>query len=113
MIANIAIPGTIGIIRQGITEVLKSLKKVDSDLYKELGGKKQALKKEKAYDLNQKEKEEKLVELVKEAKNVIQKTECFDGPVKEKVGVLKRILRKIFRKMKETFAEEKVRPKIE
>ena len=94
VIANIAIPGTIGIIRQGITEVLKSLKKVDSHLYKELGGKKQALKKEKAYDLNQKEKEEKLVELVKEAKNVIQKTERFDGPVKEKVEVLKRILGK-------------------
>lgn len=30
MIANIAIPGTIGIIRQGITEVLKSLKKKEA-----------------------------------------------------------------------------------
>lgn len=38
------------------------------------------------------EKEEKLVDIVKEAKNVIKKTECFDGPVKEKVEILKRIL---------------------
>lgn len=92
VIANIAIPGTIGIIRQGITEVIKSLKKVDPKLYKELGGKKQVLKKEQVYKLNQKEKEEKLVEIVKEAKKVIQKTERFEEPIKEKVEVLKRIL---------------------
>jgi transposase len=92
VIANIAIPGTIGIIRQGITEVLKSLKKEDPHLYKNLGGKRQALKREKVYNLNQKEKEEKLVNIVKEAQNVIQKTECFDEPVKEKVEILKRIL---------------------
>jgi transposase len=92
VIANIAIPGTIGIIRQGITEVLKSLKKVDHRLYKELGGKKQALKKEKVHNLNQKEKEERLVVIVKEARSVIQKTESFDEPVKEKVELLKRIL---------------------
>lgn len=93
VIANIAIPGTIGIIRQGISDVLKSVKKVDSHLYKQLGGKKQALKKEKVYDLSQKEKEEKLVEIMKEAKNVIQRTQHFDQPVKEKVEILKRILR--------------------
>lgn len=92
VIANIAIPGTIGIIRQGITEVLKALKKVDPHLYKDLGGKRLALKRENVYNLNQKEKEEKLVDIVKEAKNMIQKTECFDEPVKEKVEVLKRVL---------------------
>lgn len=77
MIANIAIPGTIGIIRQGITEVLKSLKKVNPHLYKNLGGKRQAVKKEKVYNLNQKEKKEKLVDIVKEAKNMIEKAEFF------------------------------------
>lgn len=104
VIANIAIPSTIGIIRQGITEVLKSVKKVDSHLYKELGGKKQVVKREKVYDLNQNEKEEKLVEIVKEAKNVIQRTEHFDQPVKDKVEILKRILRENIQE-----DEEKVR----
>lgn len=92
VVANIAIPGTIGLIRQGITGVLKSLKKVDHGLYKELGGKKQAIKREKVHDLKPEEKEKRLVAIVKEAKHVIKKTEHFDKPVEEKVEVLKRIL---------------------
>lgn len=92
VIANIAIPGTIGILRQGITEVLKTLKKVDHQLYKELGGKKQTMRREKAYDMGQKEKESRLIEIVNEAKIVIHKTQNSDGIVKEKVETLKRII---------------------
>lgn len=92
VIANIAIPSTIGILRQGITEVLKSLKKVDRRLYKDLGGKKQSMRKERVGDMDQKEKEGRLIEIVNEAKLVIQKTENYDENVQEKVEVLKRIL---------------------
>lgn len=45
VIANIAIPGTIGLIRQGIKEVMAEIEKVNPELYKELGGKKTADKK--------------------------------------------------------------------
>jgi IS5 family transposase len=39
IIANIAIPGTIGLIRQGIKAVMEEIEKVDPELYTELGGK--------------------------------------------------------------------------
>lgn len=92
VVANVAIPGTIGILRQGITEVLKSLKKADHRLYKELGGKKQAQRKEKVHDMDLNEKEGRLIEIVNETKLVIQKTENLDESVKEKVEILKRIV---------------------
>ncbi len=47
IIANIAIPGTIGLIRQGIKAIMEEIEKADPKLYEELGGKKIADKKEK------------------------------------------------------------------
>src|SRR3970040_2697310 len=46
VIANIAIPGTIGLIRQGIKAIMEGIKEVDLELFKELGGEKTADKKE-------------------------------------------------------------------
>ncbi len=67
VIANIAIPGTIGLIRQGIKALMVELEKADPKLYEELGGKKTADKKEKIHMLKPEEKKRKLVEVVEEA----------------------------------------------
>jgi IS5 family transposase len=64
VIANIAIPGTIGLIRQGIKALMEEVKKVNPELYEELGGKKTAYKKEKVHTLKPEEKKKKLVEVV-------------------------------------------------
>ena len=56
VIANIAIPGTIGLIRQGIKAIMEEIKEVDPKLFEELGGTKTAEKKEHV--------EDKLVSLV-------------------------------------------------
>jgi IS5 family transposase len=64
VIANIAIPGTIGLIRQGIKAIMEEIKEVDPKLYEELGGKKTADKKEKIHTLKTEEKKKKLVEVV-------------------------------------------------
>ncbi|WP_129596841.1 hypothetical protein [Methanohalophilus profundi] len=50
------------------------------------------MRKERVGDMDQKEKEGRLIEIVNEAKLVIQKTENYDENVQEKVEVLKRIL---------------------
>ena len=92
VISNIAIPGTIGLIRQGIKSVMDEIEKVDPELYQELGGKKSADKKEKVYKLNTEQKKAKLVEVVEEARKLIKKAEGLGYSVKEKVKLLKRIL---------------------
>ena len=68
VIANIAIPGTIGLIRQGIKALLEEVETVDPKLFEELGGKKTADKKEKLHTLKPNEKKKKLVDVVEEAR---------------------------------------------
>jgi len=92
VIANIAIPGTIGLIRQGIKSVMDEIEKVNPELYEELGGKKTADMKEKVHKLKPKEKKAKLVEVVEEARKLIKKAEGLGHSVEEKVKLLKRIL---------------------
>src|SRR3970282_2487367 len=46
IIANIAIPGTIGLIRQGIKAVMVEIEMVDPELYREVGGQKTATQNE-------------------------------------------------------------------
>jgi len=38
VIANIAIPGTIDLLRQGIKDAMKAIQETDPDLYEELDG---------------------------------------------------------------------------
>ena len=93
IIANIAIPGTIGLIRQGIKAIMEVLEKTDPKLYEELGGKKTADKKEKIHTLKPEEKKKKLVEVVEEARTIRNKTEILESPaVKQKIDQLNRIL---------------------
>jgi transposase len=93
IIANIAIPGTIGLIRQGIKAIMNEIEKVNPDLYKELGGEKTADKKEKVHLLKPDEKKKKLVEVVKEARNIKSKAEKLESiSVNEKIEQLNRIL---------------------
>ncbi len=66
VIANIAIPGTIGLIRQGIKAIMEEIKEVDPKLFEELGGTKTAEKKEKLHTLKPDEKKKKLVDVVEE-----------------------------------------------
>jgi transposase, IS5 family len=40
VITNIAIPGTIDLLRQGIKDAMKAIHDIDPDLYEELGGEK-------------------------------------------------------------------------
>ncbi len=80
IIANIAIPGTIGLIRQGIKEVMVEIEKVSPELYKELGGKKTAGKKERVGRLTTEEKKKKLVEVVEEARKIKSKAEELKSP---------------------------------
>lgn len=93
IIANIAIPGTIGLIRQGIKEVMAEIEKVSPDLYKELGGEKTADKKEKIHKLSTEEKKKKLVEVVEEARKIKSKAEELKSPpVDKKIEQLNQIL---------------------
>ena len=92
VIANIAIPGTIDLLRQGIKDVMKAIQVIDPDLYEELGGEKTANDDKKVYKLSPEERESKLVELVKKAREINQKSECIGGKVSEKTQQLKRIL---------------------
>jgi transposase len=93
VIANIAIPGTIGLIRQGIKAVMEEVEKVNPELYEELGGKKTADKKEKVHTLKPEEKKKKLVEVVEEARTIRNKAEVLESPsVKQKIEQLNRIL---------------------
>jgi len=93
VIANIAIPGTIGLIRQGIKALMEEIETVDPILYKELGGKKTAEKKEKLHKLKSGEKKKKLVEVVEEARAIRGKAERLESPsVKQKIDQLNQIL---------------------
>jgi len=92
VIANIAIPGTIDLLRQGIKDVMKAIQETDPNLYEELGGEKIANDDKKVYKLSPEEKESKLVELVKKAREINQKSESIEGKVREKTQQLKRIL---------------------
>jgi len=92
VIANIAIPGTIDLLRQGIKDAMKAIQEIDSDLYEELGGEKTANDDKKVYKLSPEEKESKLVELVKKAREINQKSVSIEGKVSEKTRQLKRIL---------------------
>jgi len=93
VIANIAIPGTIGLIRQGVKALMGEVEDVDAGLYRELGGEETANKKEKVHMLKPEEKRKKLVEVVEEARSIKEKAEKLNSPsVNEKIEQLNRIL---------------------
>ena len=93
VIANIAIPGTIGLIRQGIKALMEEIEKFDPRLYEEMGGKDIADKKEKVHTLKPEEKKKKLVEVVEEARTLKGKAEKLESQsVSEKIEQLNRIL---------------------
>lgn len=93
IIANIAIPGTIGLIRQGIKAVMEEIEKVDPELYTELGGKKTADKRERLDKLSTEDKKKKLVKIVEEAKNIKSKAEELKSPsIDEKIEQMNQIL---------------------
>ncbi|NOR49194.1 MAG: IS1182 family transposase, partial [Methanosarcinaceae archaeon] len=93
VIANIAIPGTIGLIRQGIKAIMEEIETVDPKLFEELGGKKTADKKEKLHTLKPDEKKTKLVDVVEEARAIRDKAEKLESPsVKQKIEQLNQIL---------------------
>ena len=92
VIANIAIPATIDFIRQGIKVVMYEIEKINPKLYNELGGKKVATKNEKVYKLNTNDKKSKLIEVVEEARKLIEIADGMGPSVEEKVNLLKRIL---------------------
>ena len=93
VIANIAIPGTIGLIRQGIKAIMEEIETADPKLFKELGGKKTADKKEKLHTLKPEGKKQKLVEVVEEAKAIRDKAEKLESlSVKQKINQLNQIL---------------------
>jgi IS5 family transposase len=93
VIANIAIPGTIGLIRQGIKTLMEEIEKADPKLYEEMGGEKIADKKEKVHTLKPEEKKRKLVEVVDEARALKGKAEKLESPsVNQKIEQLNQIL---------------------
>ncbi len=93
VIANIAIPGTIGLIRQGIKGLINEIKNINLELFKELGGEKTADKKEKIHKLKSEEKKKKLIEVVEEARNIKSKAEKLESAsVDEKIQQLNHIL---------------------
>jgi len=93
VIANIAIPGTIGIIRQGIKALMEEIKKVDPKLYEELGGEKIANKKEKIHTMKTEEKKKKLVDVVEEARAIRNRAEKLESAsVNQKIEQLNQIL---------------------
>jgi len=93
IISNIAIPGTIGLIRQGIKNLMNEIEKVDSKLYEEMGGKKIADKREKVHTLKPEEKKKKLVEVVEEARTLKSKAEKLESPsVRQEIEQLNQIL---------------------
>ena len=93
VIANIAIPGTIGLIRQGIKAIMEEIETLDPKLFEELGGKKTADKKEKIHTLKPEEKKKKLVDVVDEARAIRGKAEKLESPsVNKKIEQLNQIL---------------------
>jgi len=94
VIANIAIPGTIGLIRQGIKSIMEEIETVDPKFFEELGVKKTAYKKEKLHTLKPEAKKRKLVEVVEEARTIRDKAEKLKSPrVKQKIEQLNQILK--------------------
>ncbi len=93
VIANIAIPGTIGLIRQGIKAIMDEIETVDRKLFEELGGRKTADKKKKLHTMKSEEKKKKLVDVVEEARAIRGKAEKLESPsVKQKIEQLNQIL---------------------
>jgi len=93
VISNIAIPGTIGLIRQGIKAIMEEIKETDPKLYEELGGEKTANKKEKIHTLKPEENKKKLVEVVEEARAIRNKAEKLESvSVNQKIEQLNQIL---------------------
>jgi len=111
VIANIAIPGTIDLLRQGIKDAMKAIQEIDYDLYEELGGEKTANDDKKVYKLSPEEKESKLVELVKKAREINQKSVSIEGKVSEKTRQLKRILNENIEGNENEVVKKKIRLK--
>jgi IS5 family transposase len=111
VIANIAIPGTIDLLRQGIKDAMKVIQEIDSDLYEELGGEKTANDDKKVYKLSPEEKGSKLVELVKKAREINQKSVSIEGKVSEKTKQLKRILNENIEENENEIVKKKIRLK--
>jgi len=111
VIANIAIPGTIDLLRQGIKDAMKAIQETDPDLYEELGGEKTINDDKKVYKLSPEEKERKLVELVKKAREINQKSESIEGKVGEKTQRLKRILNENIEENENQIVKKKIRLK--
>ena len=109
VIANIAIPGTIDLLRQGIKDSMKAIQEVDPELYEELGGEKTANDDKKVYKLSPEEKESKLVELVKKAREINQKSVSIEGKVSEKTKQLKRILNENIEENENKIVKKKIR----
>ena len=109
VIANIAIPGTIDLLRQGIKDAMKAIQEIDYDLYEELGGEKTANDDKKVYKLSPEEKESKLVELVKKAREINQKSVSIEGKVSEKTKQLKRILNENIEENENKIVKKKIR----
>ena len=109
VIANIAIPGTIDLLRQGIKDVMKAIQETDPDLYEELGGEKTANDDKKVYKLSPEERESKLVELVKKAREINQKSESIGGKVSEKTQQLRRILNENIEEKDDKIVKKKIR----
>jgi len=109
VIANIAIPGTIDLLRQGIKDAMKAIQELDPELYEELGGEKTANDDKKVYKLSPEEKESKLVELVKKAREINQKSVSIEGKVSEKTKQLKRILNENIEENENKIVKKKIR----
>lgn len=92
VIDNIAIPGTIGLIRQEIKEVMEEPEKVDPELFQEQGGKKTVDKSEKVHTLGTEEKKKKLVDVVEEDRRIIHKVEKCCTQVQEKIELLRQVI---------------------
>ena len=111
VIANIAIPGTIDLLRQGIKDVMKAIQETDPSLYEELGGEKTANDDKKVYKLSPEERESKLVELVKKAREINQKSERIGGKVGEKTRQMRRILNENIEENENKIAKKKDKTK--
>src|SRR5665811_1029220 len=111
VIANIAIPGTIDLLRQGIKDVMKAIQAINPDLYEELGGEKTANDDKKVYKLSPEERESKLVELVKKAREINQKSERIGGKVGEKTRQMRRILNEKIEEKENKIAKKKKKKK--
>jgi transposase, IS5 family len=111
VIANIAIPGTIDLLRQGIKDAMKAIQETGPDLYEELGGAKTVNDGKKVYRLSPEERESKLVELVKKAREINPKSESIEGKVSEKTQQLKRILNENMEENENKIVKKQIRLK--